>query len=182
MTGVVSVRRRSLLTGVVSRDDHIAAVFTNQHDAEGAIGDLTSAGLGSDELGVALRLGERTIFERDADRQLFRDLGVGTAVGAPIGLLGGIAISLAAIPGLAVGGILAVSLVGAAWGAIFGGILGADVGDVEWTQHENLAFEHLNEGEVLVVVRSHGRAALCRQIFTRHGGRVLGEGGIAQLL
>ena len=166
---------REPLTDRVSRDDHIAAVFANQHDAEGAIGDLTAAGLGSDELGVALRLGEHTIFERDADRRLFRDLGVGTAVGTPIGLLGGIAVSLAAIPGMAVGGILAVSLVGAAWGAIFGGLLGADVGDVEWTQHENLAFEHLNEGEVLVVVKPHGRARLCRQIFTRHGGRSLGE-------
>ena len=166
---------RALLTDRVSRDDHIAAVFANQHDAEGAIGDLTAAGLGSDELGVALRLGEHTIFERDADHRLFRDLGVGTAVGTPIGLLGGIAVSLAAIPGMAVGGILAVSLVGAAWGAIFGGLLGADVGDVEWTQHENLAFEHLNEGEVLVVVKPHDRAPLCREIFTRHEGRLLGE-------
>lgn len=163
------------LTDRVSRDDHIAAVFANHHDAEGAIGDLTAAGLGSDELGVALRPGEHTIFERDADRRLFRDLGVGTAVGTPVGLLGGIAVSLAAIPGLAVGGILAVSLVGAAWGAIFGGLLGADVGDMEWTQHENLAFEHLNEGEVLVVVKPHDRAPLCREIFTRHEGRLLGE-------
>lgn len=171
----------TVLTVLVSRDDHIAAIFASQHAAEGAIGDLIAAGLGSEELGVALRLGEHTIFERDADRRFFRDVGVGTAVGAPIGLLGGIAISLAAIPGLAVGGILAVSLMGGVWGAIFGGILGADVGDVEWTQHENLAFEHLNEGEVLVVLKSHGREPMCRQIFTRHDGRLLGEGGVAQL-
>lgn len=147
------------LTDRGSRDDHIAAVFAGQHDAEGAIEDLTAAGLGSDELGVALRLGERTIFERDADRRLFSDLGVGTAVGTPIGLQGGIA----------------VSLVGAAWGAIFGGLLGADVGDVEWTRHENLAFEHLNEGEVLEVVKPQDRAPWCREIFTRHDGRLLGE-------
>ena len=114
----------ALLTDRVSRDDHIAAVFTNENHAEAAIGDLTAAGLGSDELGVALRLGERTIF---------------------------------------------------------GGLLGADVGDVEWTQHENLAFVHLNEGEVLVVVRSHDRAPLCRHIFTRHNGRFLGDEGRTQL-
>lgn len=171
----------TLLTGRVSRDDHIAALFADRHRAESAIDDLTAAGLGSEQLGVAVRLGERTVFERDADRRLVHDLGVGSVVGTPIGLVGGIAISLAAIPGLAVGGILAVSLAGAAWGALFGGLLGADVGDVEWTQHENLAFEHLNEGEVLVVVKPHDRAPLCRQIFTQHEGRLLGEEGDPQL-
>jgi outer membrane lipoprotein SlyB len=165
----------------VSREDHIAAVFPNRHLAELAVGDLSAAGLGSDELGVALRLGEDFVFERDADRRLFRDAGVGTVVGTPIGLVGGLVVSMAVIPGLALGGILAVSLAGAAWGAVFGGILGADVGDVEWTQHENLLFEHLDEGEVLVVVRAHDRAPLCRQIFTRHGGRLLGEESTSQL-
>jgi hypothetical protein len=150
-------------------------VFPSRHDAEGAIADLAAAGLGSDELGVALRLGEDVVFERDADRELFRDAGVGAVTGVPIGMVGGLVVSMAVIPGLALGGILAVTLAGAAWGAVFGGILGADVGDVEWTQHENLLFEHLDEGEVLVVVRSRERAPLCHQIFTRRGARLLGE-------
>lgn len=169
------------MTDRVSRDDHIAAVLPGRREAEEAIADLGSAGWGSEHLGVAMRAGENMVFERDADRELFRDMGTGAAVGTPIGLVGGIAISLAAIPGLAVGGILAVSLVGAAWGAIFGGIVGADVGDIEWTEHEDLAFEHLNESEVLVVVRAHDHAPLCRRIFTRHGARLLGEEGDPQL-
>lgn len=88
----------------------------------------------------------------------------------------GIALSMAAIPGLAVGGILALLMTGAAWGAIFGSLIGAGVGDVEWTQHENFAFEHLAGDEILVIVKSHEREQLCRQIFTRHGGRLLTDG------
>ena len=163
----------------MSRDDHVAAIFPDRRAAEEAVADLASAGLGSDRLGLALRSGERIVFERGADRELFVDLGAGAAVGTPIGLLGGITLSLAAIPGLAVGGILGVSLAGAAWGAIFGGLIGADIGDVEWTQHENFAFEHLGENEVLMVVKAHEHEQLCRQIFTRHDGRLLNVGGVA---
>ncbi|MDA0371937.1 MAG: hypothetical protein O3C62_10995 [Actinomycetota bacterium] len=83
--------------------------------------------------------------------------------------LGGLTLSLALIPSLAVGGILGVSLVGAAWGAIFGGLIGADVGNVEWNRHEDFAFENLGEDEILVIVKAHEREQLCRQIFTRHG-------------
>ena len=165
----------------MSRDDHIAAIFPTRHQAEEAVADFAAAGLGSERLGVAVRAGEQVAFERDADRQLFVDLGAGAAVGTPIGLLGGIALSLAAIPGLAVGGILGVTLAGAAWGAIFGGLIGADVGDVEWTQHEDFAFEHLEPDEVLVVVKAHDHETVCRQIFTRHDGRIVGEGSRSQL-
>jgi hypothetical protein len=157
----------------VSRDDHVAAIFPDRHAAEEAIADLRAAGLGSERLGVALRSGDQVAFERNAERELFIDLGAGAAVGTPIGLLGGIALSLMVIPGLAVGGILGVSLAGAAWGAIYGALIGADIGDVEWTQHENFAFEHLDDDEVLVVVKAHDHEQLCRQIFTRHTGRLL---------
>lgn len=165
----------------MSRDVHIAAIFPTRHEAEEAVADLVAAGLGSERLGVAVRAGEHVAFERDADRQLFVDLGAGAAVGTPIGLLGGIVLSLAVIPGLAVGGILGVTLAGAAWGAIFGGLIGADVGDVEWTQHENVAFEHLEPDEVLVVVKAHDHETLYRQIFTRHGARLLGEESSSQV-
>lgn len=160
----------------MSRNDHVAAIFADRCSAEDALADLEVAGLGSERLGVALRSGEHVVFERNADREFFLDVGAGAAVGTPIGLLGGITLSLAIIPGLAVGGILGVSLAGAAWGAIFGGLIGADVGDVEWTQHENLAFEHLGADEVLVVVKAHEHEQLCRQIFTRHDGRLLTDG------
>lgn len=160
----------------MSRDDHVATIFPDCRAAEGAVADLEAAGLGSDRLGVALRSGEQIVFERDADRELFLDAGAGSILGTPLGMLGGIALSMAVIPGLAVGGILAVSLTGAAWGAIFGGLIGVDLGDVEWTQHENFAFEHLGEREILVVVKAHGREQLCRQIFTRHDGRLLTDG------
>jgi len=160
----------------VSRDDHVAAIFPDRHAALEAVTDLEAAGLGSDRLGVALRSGEQIVFERDADRELFLDAGAGAIAGTPLGMLGGIALSMAVIPGLAVGGILAVSMAGAAWGAIFGGLIGADIGDIEWTQHEDFAFEHLGEREVLVVVKAHEREQLCRQIFTRHGGRLLTDG------
>ncbi len=157
----------------MSRDDHVAAICPARHAALAAVADLEAAGLGSDRLGVALRSGEQIVFERDADRELFLDAGAGAIAGTPLGMLGGIALSMAVIPGLAVGGILAVSLTGAAWGAIFGGLIGADLGDVEWTQHENFAFEHLGEREVLVVVKTHERAQLCRLIFIRHDARLL---------
>lgn len=157
----------------MSRDDHVAAIFSDRHAAEEAIADLRAAGLGSERLGVALRSGDPVAFERDADRELFIDLGAGAAVGTPIGLLGGIALSMMVIPGLAVGGILGVSLAGAGWGAIYGALIGADIGDVEWTQHENFAFEHLDDDEVIVVVKAHDHEQSCRQIFTRHTGRLL---------
>lgn len=152
--------------------DHIAAVFTDRNHAEAAVEELRSLGLGSEHLGVAVHGSDTVVFEHDTDHEMVHDLEVGGAIGVPVGFLAGIALATLAVPGLAVGGILALAGVGAGWGAYLGSSIGIGVGERASDEHRELELTALQPGEVLVVACSHGHADAVQATMRRHHGTV----------
>jgi hypothetical protein len=152
--------------------DHIAAVFADRDHAEAAVEELRALGLGSEHLGVAAHSSDTVVFEHDTDHEMLHDLEVGAAVAVPVGFLAGIALATLAIPGLAVGGILALAGVGAGWGAFLGSYIGIGVADRAATEHEDIELTALKPGEVLVVACSHGHADAVRDTMQRHQGTI----------
>jgi hypothetical protein len=104
---------------------------------------------------------------------MLRDLAIGATAGVPAGFLAGIAIGAVAVPGLAVGGILALGAAEAIWGAFLGGYIGISVGEDAWLQHQDIELTRLGPGEVLVVVCSHGEQDTVEQALRRAGGRLV---------
>jgi hypothetical protein len=154
--------------------DHLAAVFPDRQHAAEAVDELRSLGLGSEHLGVAVHGGDTVVFEHDATAELLHDAGVGAAAGAPIGAIAGLSLAALTVPGigaLAVGGVLALAGASAMLGGVLGAYLGALVGESGWIEHEDIGYTKLAEGEVLVVVCSHGHGDAVTRILQHHGGR-----------
>ncbi|MEY3806256.1 MAG: hypothetical protein RIR69_1068 [Actinomycetota bacterium] len=152
--------------------DHIAAVFANRSLAEAAVQELRDVGFGSEHLGVAVRGSGNVVFEHDAEQELLSDFGTGVVVGTPAGLLAGLALATVIVPGLAVGGIVALGLAGAAWGGFLGAYLGIGVGSRTDIEHSEFEWMPLAPDEVLVVVCSHDRPEEISGIMYRHGGSI----------
>jgi hypothetical protein len=164
---------------IVTHDahDHVAAVFPDRSAATATVDELRALGLGSEHLGLAVRGTDVVDFEHDADAELIDDTAEGIKIGAPIGALAGIALAIAAVPGLGtvlgVGGLLAMTGVSALWGALLGGFVGTAAGEPAWEAHQQLLYTALEEGQVLVVVCDHGRRKEIEPVFQRHGGTQL---------
>ena len=159
----------------LSEHDHIGAIFADRDHATAAVEELRTLGLGSQHLGVAVRGDESVVFEHDEDADLARDTAVGAASGAGLGAIAGIALAALAVPGfglLGVGGTLAIGGVSTMWGALIGAYTGASVGESGWEAHQGLSYTALRDGEVLVVVCSHGHADAVRDALSRHAGRL----------
>lgn len=156
--------------------DHLAAIFPTRGQAEAAVTELRRLGLGSEHLGLAVRQPEAVVFEHDEEAELERDSGLGAAAGAPIGVLAGMALVLIAVPGLGVLGIAGLLAVGAATsvgGAMLGGYLGVAAAARAISEHDHLSQTPLREGEVLVVVSSHGHPDVARAALVGAGGELL---------
>lgn len=158
------------------RHDHIAAIFDDRQSAQASVDELRQLGLGSDELGMAVRQGATHAFERDAEGEIVHDTDVGVAVGGVVGALAGM--SLAAVAFLpagvvGLGGILLFGLPGGLVGAMLGGYAGDDVGERAFFEREELVATMLEPGQVLVAVCSHGHPEAVEAIFERHGGELL---------
>ena len=154
--------------------DHLAAVFVDRPHAVEAVEELRSLGLGSEHLGLAVRGDDAVAFEHDADTELVRDSELGAVAGVPIGAIAGIGLASLAIPGIGVigvGGLLALTGASALWGGLLGAYLGAAAGEQAWAEHEEIAYTALEQGEVLVVVCSHGHPDAVRDVMQRHAGR-----------
>lgn len=154
--------------------DHVAAVFADRNLAAAAVDELRSIGLGSEHLGVAVRGDDAVVFEHDADAEVVHDAEVGTVAGAPIGAVAGLTITALTVPGAGVigaGGVLAIAGASALWGALLGGYFGVAAGETALDAHADIAEKALDEGEVLVVVLSHGHPDAIRDVMQRHGGR-----------
>ena len=151
--------------------DHIAAVFPDRAHAEAAVDDLRAIGLGSEHLGIAVRSDDTVVFEHDTDAERLTASAVTAAAGVPLGLLAGIGLAALVVPGIAVGGFLALAGVGAGWGAMLGGFLGLTLDDRAVREHETLEWTPLAPGEVLVVACTHGRDDEITDILGRHDGR-----------
>jgi hypothetical protein len=156
-----------------AKHDHIAAVFPDRAHAEAVVEALRALGLGSEHLGVAVRGTDPIAFEHDEQTDLVHDLEVGAAAGTPIGALAGLALVAVAVPGVAVGGVLALGGAFALAGFLLGSYVGVAAGAEGWTAHEHFEDVALEPGEVMVVVCSHGHGDTVNDVMRRHGGRLL---------
>lgn len=155
------------------RHDHVAAVFGTREAAQGAVDELQQQGMGTDRMGIAVHEGAPRIFERDAETEVMHDTEVGVAAGAAIGFLAGTAIAaIIFVPGgvIGLGGILAVGAGTSLGGAMLGGYIGQDTADRAFDERQELSEMHLDPGQALIVVCSHGRPADVEEIMERHGG------------
>jgi hypothetical protein len=152
--------------------DHIAAVFPDRDLAEAAVDELRALGLGSDHLGIAVRSDDHVVFEHDIESETMHDIGVAAAVGVPVGFVAGLALAALAVPGLAVGGLLALAGVGAGWGGFLGSYVGLAAEERTRGEHEEIEMTPLGPGEVLVVVCSHGHAEAVYEVMRRYQGRL----------
>ncbi|WP_025689339.1 general stress protein [Paenibacillus zanthoxyli] len=136
----------------------IVGVFTNEHDASNAIGDLKSHGFRTEDISVIARNKEdmRTISEETGTRAI-EGMASGAAAG---GLLGGVTGLLAGIGALAIPGIgpiiaagpVAAALTGAVVGAGTGGFVGGLIGlGIPEDEAKTYNF-HVDEGCILVMV------------------------------
>lgn len=159
-------------------DENVGALFSDHDAAEAAIDELRAMGLADEHLGVAIRGPDDHVFEEDADREMTRGVGVGMALGAPIGAVAGMTVLALVVPGgiVGLGGVLAA-------GGISGGLAGAYLGAVaglgaeEHVLDEKWDWERvpIQSGEVLVVAAGHGRSAAVSDVLQRHGGRIVAE-------
>jgi hypothetical protein len=159
-----------------ARHDHVAAVFDDRQAAQSAADELRQLGLGSDRLGIAVRESEPHAFERDVETELVRDTKLGIAAGGAVGLLAGMSIAaVALVPGgaLGLGGILAIGAGSSLGGAMLGGYLGEAMADRAFGEREELLAAHLEPGQTLVAVCSHGHPSAVEAIMERHGGQLL---------
>lgn len=155
--------------------DHIAAVFPDRESAEAAIDDLRELGLGSEHLGLAIHQSDTVMFERDEERDMFRDVEAGVGAGSALGFIGGMLLFAIAVPGagtLGVAGIAALGAAGAFGGAMLGGFAGVAVGSEEFDEHQRLREIRLQPGEVMVVACAHEHGAQVEGAMQRHGGRL----------
>src|SRR5437868_894411 len=154
----------------------IVGLFDHQDRAQGAIEELRSGGIPSDNISIVMRSPEET-------NAVATESGVaGGAVTGAIGggVLGGLAgllvgIGLLVIPGIGpvvAGGWLATTLVGAGIGAATGGLVGALV-EAGVPEEEARRYESgVERGGVLVAVRApEGREDYVRTILSNNGAR-----------
>jgi len=155
--------------------DHLAAVFADRRHAVDTVDELRLLGLGSEHLGIAVHGDDSVVFEHDADTELLHDAELGAVAGAPIGAIAGIGLAALAVPGIGVigvGGMLALAGASTLWGGLLGAYLGAAAGESGWMEHEDIGYTALDEGEVLVVVCSHGHGDAVREVTQRHAGHL----------
>ncbi len=152
--------------------EHVSAVFPSRGEAEAAVANLREIGLGSEHLGIAVHQPEAVVFEHDEDSDLAHSAESGVAIGTILGFLGGMLVFGLAIPGVGVGGILAMGTASAFGGAMTGTYRGLYAASPEFDEHARIRHTHLKDGEVLVVACSHNRNSDVEDAFVRHGGRL----------
>jgi hypothetical protein len=155
-----------------STDAIVVAVFSDRGSAEAAVDRLIADGFGSEHLGVAVRSEDSVVFEHDDEADSARDIAKGVGVGAPLGAIAGIALISVTTGGLGLGGALAMGGAGAIWGVILGGAAGLARGEGARSEHEQLLTEHLEPGQVMVVVDGHDRIHTVTQTLLDHGAAI----------
>ena len=153
----------------------VPAVFANRASAEAAIQALREAGIDAADIGVAVPAREGNRIREEAPSDALGGAGRGVAVGAPIGVLGGIGLTALALGPLGVGGLFLAGAGGLVWGGIVGGMLGMVTRvrrspDVDrWCELE------LDERAVLVVVRVRdwGREPELADLLRRAGANAV---------
>lgn len=158
----------------------VVGVFNSIQDARNAVRDLESSGFSRDEVSLVANKNS-TGYDRlsDEDRTEMSDktsdVVTDAGIGAAIGGVGGLLLSLAglAIPGIGpvlAAGPIAAALTGAGIGAAGGGLIGALTESGVPKEHANDYSEAVRRGDVLVTVRAGGdRVDRASDILDRNG-------------
>ena len=154
----------------------MVATFRGRAAAEAAIHDLRELGLADEQIGVAIPdpvTNELTDAQDIVGHDELAGAARGFFLGAPIGSLAGIALSLLVVGGvgtLGLGGILALAGVGAFWGMV----LGAEAGLIARVRHdeEETRWSEIPLGpdDILVAVSAGTWSAEVRDIIIHRGG------------
>ena len=156
---------------------HIGAIFSNRLDAEAAVNELHMLGIADKHLGIAIHEPGQLVYEEDVEHHEAVSAEEGALVGAPVGVIAGMALVALVLPGvgtISAGGLLAA---GGAAGALIGGFVGGVAG-LATTQHEaeerrKWEDHQLRPSEILVVVRDHQQLARVSSVLMGHGGRLV---------
>jgi hypothetical protein len=150
----------------------VVGVFNDFTAAANAVPDLVGAGIAHDQISLMApdREGEfAKYFEARADRPIPVDTGIGAVVGGLSGVL--LSVGMLSLPGvgpaLAAGPLLtalAGALVGAEAGSLVGVLHGLGVGEYEAKAHA----EKVGEGSTLVMVKAEGSLGARAQAILQH--------------
>jgi hypothetical protein len=149
-------------------------VFQDHDQAERAVEALRAAGFSAEQIGVAVRPGERSHDGPEAAHSLAPESGLAGAVAGGMvgGLVGAGAAAAGLVPGLGpvVGlGLLAAAAGGVATGAVAGGLLGALLGLSIPEEEAHYFQEEVEAGRTLVTVRAGDRYEDAIAILRAHG-------------
>jgi hypothetical protein len=132
----------------------VPAVFRDRTSAEAAIDALKRSGIDAADIGVAVPLREPNRIGEESGQEALAGLGRGAAMGAPLSMLGGIALAAAAVTGpLGVGGLFLAGASGMLWGGTVGSLLGIQTRVRRRPDVDRWCELGLDDQSVLVVVR-----------------------------
>ena len=131
----------------------VPAAFANRANAEAAIEALQQAGIAAADIGVAVPVRETNRIREDSERAALEGAGRGAAVGAPLGVLGGLGLAAVTIGTLGVGGLFLAGAGGLVWGGTVGGLLGVVTRVRRRPNVDRWCELELDERSVLVAVR-----------------------------
>jgi hypothetical protein len=158
----------------------VVGVFNSVQDAHEAVRHLEQQGFSRDEISLVANKNARG-FEHmsDEDKSAIKDktsdVIADAGIGAAIGGVGGLLLSIAgvAVPGIGpilVAGPIAAALTGAGIGAAGGGIIGALTESGIPEEHAHYYSESVRRGDVMLMVRATGdRAERAADILDEHG-------------
>jgi hypothetical protein len=155
----------------------IVGVFDTPQQAQRAVMDLKSAGLGEEQIGVLSRNDDGRVVgkETNGDTEAGTGAAAGAAAGAGLGALWGLGILAGVLPGIGpaiVGGTLGILLSSAAAGAAAAGVAGALIG-LGMSEEEAEYYEgEIKSGRTLLTVKAGAKAPFALQVIERHGGHV----------
>ena len=158
----------------------VVGVFNSVQDAHEAIRHLEQQGFSRDEISLVANRHARGFEhmseeDKSAMKDKTSDVIADAGIGAAIGGVGGLLLSVAglAIPGIGpilAAGPIAAALTGAGIGAASGGIIGALTESGIPEEHAHYYSESVRRGDILVMVRASGdRAERACDILDDHG-------------
>lgn len=131
----------------------VPAAFADRDSAAAAIEALKQNGIAAADIGVALPVRETSRIREDSERATLQNAGRGVAVGAPLGVLGGLGLAAVTIGTLGVGGLFLAGAGGLLWGGTIGGLLGVVTRVRRRPDVDRWCELQLDEESVLVAVR-----------------------------
>jgi hypothetical protein len=154
----------------------VGGLFPDLVSAKAAVKELKGAGFAEEDIGLAMRAPAEWAEQAPKEASGTRAAEEATEGAVSGGLLGGLAGYLAAagivgVPGigpLLAAGLLAVIATGAGVGAAAGGLVGALVGSGIPNTEAEYWSAHIEQGQVLVTVKTRDRVADARHILQRH--------------